>query len=81
MTSIYVLTARDKSTYSVKPTKVLRAFTNEVTATEAKLMIEDCEPRLDVEVITVPLVGGIADPAPNPHTPAASQMAHRLTTA
>lgn len=69
MTSIYVLTARDKSTYSVKPTKVLRAFSSEILATDAKLLIEDCEPRLEVEVITVPLVGGIADPAANPVSP------------
>ncbi len=69
MTSIYVLTARDKSTYSVKPTKVLRAFANEILATEAKQMIEECEPRLEVEVITVQLVGSIAAPAANPVSP------------
>lgn len=60
MTTIYVLTARDKTTYATKPTKILRAFTNEILATEAKLMIEDCEPRLEVEVVSVPLIGGLA---------------------
>ena len=55
MTDIYVLTARDKSTYSMKPTKLLRAFSSELDATAAKLLIEECEPRLDVEVVAVPL--------------------------
>lgn len=66
MTDIYILTARERTTYQTKPTKILRAFTNEILATEAKLLIEDCEPRLEVEVVTVPLVGVItASPGPS----------------
>lgn len=56
MAHIYVLTARERTTYTAKPTKILRAFVDEIAATEIKLMIEDCNPAMDVEVVKVPLV-------------------------